>query len=142
MKTTNTAIIPPKSIELKNSLIPKAGRGIFATKTMKKGEMIETAPVFVLPKNDYSTIKRTSIRDYYFMWGKTTAAICFGYGSMYNHSYQPNATYTKKIKDKTIEFKAIRDIKPGEEITVNYNYGNPASKKKLWIKSIKPENSD
>ena len=72
------------------------------------------------------------------MWGKATSAICFGYGSFYNHSYQPNATYKKKIKDKVIEFIALKDIKKSEEITVNYNYGNADDKSRLWIKEIKP----
>ena len=72
------------------------------------------------------------------MWGKSTSAICFGFGSYYNHSYKPNATYKKEIKKQIIRFIAIRDIKKNEEITVNYNYGKQKSKKRLWIKSIKP----
>lgn len=69
------------------------------------------------------------------MWGKTTVGICFGLGSLYNHSYQANATYKKQIKEQLIEFIAIRDIEKDQEITVNYNYGHPDDKTKLWIKS-------
>ncbi|MFH1253066.1 MAG: SET domain-containing protein-lysine N-methyltransferase [Candidatus Uhrbacteria bacterium] len=66
-----------------------------------------------------------------------TCGICFGFGSFYNHSYQPNATYKKDIKNQIIKFVAIKNIKKGEEITVNYNYGNPNNNKPLWIKDIK-----
>lgn len=130
---------PSTKICLSKSTIPKAGRGIFASKPIKKSEIIEKCPVFVLPRKDYPLAKKTILRNYYFMWGKTTSAICFGYGSYYNHSYSPNATYKKKIKEKIIEFIAIKDIKKGEEITVNYNYGRPDDKSPLWIKEIKNE---
>jgi len=129
---------PSDKIYLSKSKIQKAGMGVFASKLIKKVEVVENCPVFVLPRKDYPIIKKTALRNYYFMWGKATSAICFGYGSFYNHSYQPNATYKKKIKDKVIEFIALKDIKKSEEITVNYNYGNADDKSRLWIKEIKP----
>ena len=131
-------INPPAKIVVSKSKIPKAGLGVFAKATIKKGELIERCPVFVLPKKDYPIAKRTILRNYYFMWGKSTAAVCFGYGSYYNHSYNPNSTYKKRIKRRAIEFLALRKIKKGEEITVNYDYGRPNSRKTLWIKEINP----
>ncbi len=123
-------------IYLSKSSIKRAGRGVFAEVDIKNGELIETCLVFVLPRKDYPTIKQTALRNYYFMWGKSTCAICFGMGSLYNHSYVANATYKKNIKGKTIDFIAVKTIKKGEEIVVNYNYGKPESKKRLWIKEI------
>lgn len=128
-------------IFIAKSKIKGSGRGVFAKEDFKNGETIESCLVFVLPQRDYLAVKTTALRDYYFMWGKNTAAICFGYGSMYNHSYHPNAAYKKLTKDQIIEFIAVKDIKIGEEITVNYNYGDPDDNRKLWIKSIKPEDS-
>jgi hypothetical protein len=46
-----------------------------------------------------------------------------GYGSLYNHSYRPNARYVD-LAGRTKVFTALRDIAAGEEITVNYN-GEP-----------------
>lgn len=131
-------LTPSSLIYVAESKIPHAGRGVFAAKQINEGEIIEICPVFVLPQKDYLPLKETALRDYYFMWGKNTNAICFGFGSMYNHSYEPNATYKKKIDEQVIEFVAIKNIYKDEEITVNYNYGNPNDKKELWIKSIKP----
>ena len=132
-------ITPSDKIYLSESSIPKAGRGIFANKRIKKDEIIEECPVLVFPRKDYPLAKKTILRNYHFMWGKSTSAICFGYGSFYNHSYKPNATYKKNIKDKTIQFVAIQDINKDEEIIVNYNYGKPDDKKKLWIEGIKED---
>jgi uncharacterized protein len=74
------------------------------------------------------------------MWGgdkkKHKAGIALGFGSIYNHSYSPNATYKKFIPKQTLKFIALKNIRRGEEITVNYNYGNPDDKSDLWIKSI------
>lgn len=131
-------VTPSPKIEIKKSQIPNAGRGVFARVPIKKGKLIEECPVLVVPRKDYHALKKTVLYNYYFMWGKVTCGICFGFGSIYNHSYKPNATYKKDIKNDIIRFVAIKNIKKGEEITVNYNYGNPESKKQLWIKEIKP----
>jgi len=58
--------------------------------------------------------------DYVFDWGKGTVALALGYGSLYNHSYAPNARYDDEGQ-RTKIFTALRDIEAGEEITVNYN---------------------
>ena len=129
-------VISSLKIEVRKSQIPKAGRGVFARELIKKNEAIEECPVLVVPRKDYPTLKKTILRNYYFMWEKVTCGICLGFGSIYNHSYKPNTTYKKDIKNHIIRFVAIRDIKQGEEITVNYNYGDPNDKKSLWIKNI------
>ncbi|HSL86179.1 MAG TPA: SET domain-containing protein [Bacteroidales bacterium] len=129
---------PSDKIYLGESNIPDAGRGVFAADTIDKDEVVEVCPVLVLPTKDYALAKQTILRDYYFMWGKKTSAICLGYGSFYNHSYEPNTTYKKNLADKTIEFVALKKIKKNEEITVNYNYGDPDDKSELWIEDIEP----
>ena len=77
-------------------------------------------------------IDRTYLYNYYFSWQKRQSAFALGYGSLYNHSYSPNAQYTKNFSHDTITFTSIRSIKKGEEITVNYN-GNPHSKNVVWF---------
>ena len=120
-----------------------AGRGVFASKDIKKGELIEECPVLELIGEAEKLKKMGSeLYSYYFLWPKMPdSVIALGYGSIYNHSYNPNATYKKNIEEKSIDFIAIQDIKKDEEITVNYNFGNPDDKSELWIKSIKPVNS-
>lgn len=125
-------------IYISESKISKAGRGIFAKGLIRKGELIEECPMIILPRTDYLITKKTILRNYYFMWGRSTSAICLGYGSLYNHSYTPNATYKKNIKEKTIDFIVLADIKKNEEIMVNYNYGQADDNSSLWIKEIKP----
>ncbi len=106
------------------------GRGVFARRAIPRGEVFETCPVLVLPEGalgDEDSILWT----YGFAWGRGRVALALGYGSLYNHSYRPNARYDD-IGPQAKAFSAIRDIEPGEEITVNYN-GEPRRKAKVWF---------
>lgn len=62
------------------------------------------------------------MENYTFVWDsrKKSVAILLGFGSLYNHSVKPNADYIKKLKDGVMIFKAMRKIKAGEEITIDY----------------------
>ncbi len=84
-------------------------------------------------------MRKTDLLNYYFRWDVAAddhqVAICLGYGSIYNHSYTPNAIVEKKLLDGIIELYAYRDIAKGEEITHNYN-GDPKSTKKLWMLDV------
>ncbi|NCN58987.1 SET domain-containing protein-lysine N-methyltransferase [Candidatus Roizmanbacteria bacterium CG22_combo_CG10-13_8_21_14_all_38_20] len=123
-----------------NSKIKNAGRGVFASQNISKDEVIELCPIILIDEKEVSDLRKTELHNYYFMWGDDKknhkAAICLGFGSLYNHSYAPNALYQKRKDDGTIEFFVIKNIEKDEEISVNYNYGNPQDKSKLWIESI------
>ncbi|HLP19343.1 MAG TPA: SET domain-containing protein-lysine N-methyltransferase, partial [Chitinophagales bacterium] len=72
--------------------------------------------------------------NYYYLWGEQAKnyAICLGYGSIYNHSYEPNCLYETYYPDEVIHFITLKDIAAGEELTVNYNH-DPDNKTPLWF---------
>lgn len=89
------------------------GYGVFAGKTFKKGDLIEEC-YFVITSGDDKKFE-----DYYFdVDGKY--AIFLGFGSIYNHSDDPNADYFIYKKSKMTKIKAARTIKKGEEIFISY----------------------
>ncbi|MDP2174381.1 MAG: SET domain-containing protein [Bacteroidota bacterium] len=98
------------------------GRGVFTSKVLKKGEIIEICHVIEISRKDHQMLVGNIIENYTFVWNtqKKTAAIVLGFGSLYNHTKKPNADYIKKIKQGVMVFKAIKDIKVGEEITIDY----------------------
>src|SRR5207237_10466933 len=103
------------------------GRGVFARCAIKRGAVIERVPVAVMPiKLVVDGWKNPALSRYFYVWSKTTIAVSLGYGSLYNHSYTPNADYEQGTQ--VLVYRALRDIKPGEEITVNYN-GSPADRR-------------
>jgi D-alanine-D-alanine ligase len=111
---------------------PGKGRGVFAQRSWQPGELIERAPVLALSPADTKTIQNTLLDSYYYVWGNASdeAAIALGYGSLYNHSWEPNAIYVRRPELNEIHFLAHRSIAPGDEITVNYN-GSPGSRDPL-----------
>ena|SRR3989338_8076096 len=127
-----------KKIYISKSKIKKAGRGVFAARDIKKDEIIEKCPVIEVPKHDVSNLRESILVTYFFYFGKNKErlAIALGFGSIYNHTYEPNATYKIKHREKTIDFIALSDINKDDEITVNYNYGNPKDKSPLWFEAI------
>ncbi|MGB1217375.1 MAG: SET domain-containing protein [Saprospiraceae bacterium] len=110
------------------------GRGVFTYDDIPKGTLIEVCPVIIIPKEQVEIIHKTCLHDYYFLWGEEQdqAAIALGFGSLYNHSFEPNAEYLVDYSQNTFDFLAIRDIEAGEEIMVNYN-GDNDSRKQLWF---------
>ena len=105
-------------------------RGIIAVEDIQKDQIIERCPILLIDIKQEPLIKDTPLNNYIFEWNKEYIAIVLGYGSLYNHSYRPNARYAHNYQDKLTIFRAIKDIKKGEEIFVNYNYV-PTSKAKL-----------
>jgi SET domain-containing protein len=49
-----------------------------------------------------------------------------------NHSYTPNAVYIRRFAERAIEFFALREIRAGEEVRVNYT-GSPEGRGPLWF---------
>ena len=112
------------------------GRGVFANRPIRKGMIIERVPVILFPVQEiYTETISTKLADYVFNWGDDEVAIALGYGSLYNHSYQPNATYVAGGRQTQV-YSALRDIESDEEITVNYN-GSPKNQAELWFDTVR-----
>lgn len=110
-------ILPPEKLYLTESKIH--GLGVFAKDFIKKGEIIETCPIHFLKVSD----KDLCLKYYRFYWpkGSLNYLVCaWGWGNLYNHSSDPNATWESDIENKTFQFIAIKDISPDEEILVYY----------------------
>ncbi|WP_444888285.1 SET domain-containing protein-lysine N-methyltransferase [Microbulbifer sp. JMSA008] len=105
----------------------KIGRGVFSGRSFSEGEEIEETPVFILSKEHPELPKEFQNR--VFRWDLMTnttsgPAIALGFGSLYNHSEQPNVIYLANNNDKTLKFRARRDIIKGEQLTIHYRQEN------------------
>lgn len=107
-------------------------RGVFATRNIAKGELIHEAPVIPYPNEQHEFIEQTILSDYVFEYGINHTAVLLGYGSLFNHSYQPNAVYDINFDQHTFDFYAYTDIEAGEEILINYN-GEADCDDPLWF---------
>jgi hypothetical protein len=115
-------IYPPKKVYVARSAVH--GWGVFASEFINEGEIIEETPLLDLQikKGESSTV----LVDYRFNWPQGSGSdwkmqvIPWGYGCIYNHSNQPNATWVSNLKNETFEFVATKEIKPNEEIFTYY----------------------
>lgn len=121
-------------LKVKKSSI--GGYGVFSDQDILTGDVIEechtlfTGPIL-------------SLENYLFNFGPNNCGLLFGFGCIYNHSDEPNATYKFDPKNKVMVFKARRFIKKGEEIFVSYgnNWLKARSIKRRERKSIKYRNA-
>ena len=110
------------------------GRGVVAKIDIPAETEFERAPVLVLPDE---AVDDNMLVHYVYHWGRGTVGLALGYGSLYNHSFRPNARYDD-VGSQTKVFTALRDIAAGEEITINYN-GEPDNKTPVHFDVREPD---
>jgi uncharacterized protein len=92
-----------------------AGYGVYAQQPIAEGEVIEEAPILLVP------FDTNVLGDYQFSWDSENNALALGFASLYNHDPEdPNAEYVCDKKRQVIVIRALHPIKMGEEIFVNY----------------------
>src|SRR5436853_7920953 len=81
--------VPNDCLEIRQD--PAKGRGIFATRTIAAGTVIESAPVIIVPAAQCPLLDKTILHDYYFDWagdpdGDGSGAVALGLVALCNHS--------------------------------------------------------
>lgn len=99
--------------------VGKKGRGIFANRDFKKGELI----LNIIHKKIISYKQADKLSNYYnnhmSYVGNNKYAIMYSPEKYVNHSCDPNA-YFKHINTKNEKIIAMKPIKKGKEIVVDY----------------------
>ena len=107
------------------------GRGVVAERAIAAGELVERAPVLIIPEADRAAVDPTNVGNYIFLWehdtvaqdlytGRGRAAVVLGYTSLVNHSDTPNCDFVRHIDALALELFAVRDMAAGEELTIDY----------------------
>lgn len=100
------------------------GRGIFARRLIKQGEVIERAPV--IPMGKHNIPDDGGAPDGYVLeWREDEEgaehALVLGYVMLYNHHDTGNLALESDFDNDMVTVSAARDIQPGEELLWNYN---------------------
>ncbi|MCO5239400.1 MAG: SET domain-containing protein-lysine N-methyltransferase [Chitinophagaceae bacterium] len=121
-----------KKLYLRN--VKNKGRGVFCTAAITEGDDIEICPLLLLAPEDYDVLSSSHLYDYCFSYNREQnhEALALGFGSLYNHATDNNASYSINRENKTIRFYAIKDIPAHTEICVNYG-GEPGVEYKKWF---------
>lgn len=97
------------------------GRGVFATKALRRGEIIERSPVILLPKNEGDALLETILGRYMFQTDDNTRFVfALGLASLINHNDQANAEFFVSVE--SISIVAQRSIAKGDEIFHDYGW--------------------
>ena len=112
-------------LEIKKSLIPHSGDGVFALRNFSAGEVVAISAVAL--RGPYLTLSDED-KCVVFTWDTRltppSCAIADGVGSFFNHSNPSNAIYERHVDQNMMRFVAAQDIAAGEEITINYGAAN------------------
>tara|TARA_R110001592_G_scaffold16073_4_gene68806 strand:- start:1434 stop:1826 length:393 start_codon:yes stop_codon:yes gene_type:complete len=109
-------------IEVRDSNL--SGRGVFANKDIKAGEILEECHHVILENN--FKLQDPILQTYVFSWPKGSfggikaSSVVLGMGSIFNHSNDNNADWVTDEIRNLYSFYAIKDIKKDEEIFTNY----------------------
>src|SRR3954468_18681958 len=74
------------------------GRGVFAGRRFKRGEVIEVCPVVPLTRREERQCRGTVLDRYFFAWNEPgyVVAMVLGLGCVYNTSPDPNARFRQR----------------------------------------------
>lgn len=101
------------------------GRGLFATKPIKSGEIVEESPIIRLSPGDMHFIENTILGCYVFdspTEFSNDGFLALGLGSLFNHSDEPNVEWEVDPRNNLITFKATENIKSGKQLFINYGW--------------------
>lgn len=107
------------------------GRGVVAARRVAAGELVERAPVIVVPEEERAAVDASSVGAHIFMWEHETTgqdiysqrgrvAVVLGFASLVNHSSDPNCRIVRHIEALALDLIALRGIEDGEELTFDY----------------------
>lgn len=108
------------------------GRGVFTSKPLAAGILVEVSPVIVMTRQERFLLDQTQLHDYIFEWNNNQCCMALGYVPLYNHSTEANCDYEMDYENALIRIETIRPVQAGEELFINYNgdWNNP---KPVWF---------
>jgi uncharacterized protein len=103
------------------------GRGLFATRNLRAGTIVEVAPVLLIPTDQVDLVDDTELRWYVFDWDGETTGVVLGKASMCNHSDEPNAELFLDDAEQgpMAELVVTRPVRKGEELLIDYGPDHP-----------------
>jgi SET domain-containing protein len=108
--------------------VPGMGRCVFAGDSIPAGAIIAEDPVVALRADEVATLGATELGRYYFDW-PGGGAIAFGPLSMMAHAHAPNAAFRPAVARRVMVVTALRDIRAGEQVTIDYGAPLPFTPK-------------
>jgi SET domain-containing protein len=113
-----------ENFEIKTSSIPKSGKGVFSLISIKKGDTIGSYIGRYMNDKEFDSGKHEN--NHYILH---ICKNCYidaedlkksNYTRFINHSKKPNCRFVVSTRHKTARVEALRNIKIGEELYLDY----------------------
>ena len=113
-----------ENFEIKTSTIPKSGKGVFSLIPIKKGDTIGSYIGRYMNDKEFESGKHEN--NHYILH---ICKNCYidaedlkksNYTRFINHSKKPNCKFVVSTRHKTARVEALRNIKIGEELFLDY----------------------
>ena len=101
------------------------GRGVFCSRPISRGEIIDVAPVVVISERERAALEQTQLANYYFKYYDAWAVV-MGIPSLLNHDKDGNVHCHSNLAATVYVFYAIRDIPADTELLLDYSDGENA----------------
>lgn len=97
-------------------------RGLFTKKKIKKNKNILICPIIPINIKDYTVLENSKheLGNYVFCWDEKDTCFVLGFGSLFNHSDNPNIEWYEDKEKKLMYFYTSKKIKKDEELLINY----------------------
>ena len=118
------------------------GRGVFADRDFKAGELICYCELLVFSATDKELFEETDLKYYTFRFNDTQDCLVLGDGELFNHSDRENVSYElvtipDAIKPRTLmKFTTTRPILQDEQMFINYSADIQVDTKQYTINMV------
>lgn len=118
------------------------GRGVFADRDFKAGELICYCELLVLNSTDTELFEETDLRYYTFRYNDTQDCLVLGDGELFNHNDRENVAYElvtipDAIRPRTLmKFTTTKPILQDEQMFINYSADIPVDTTQYQINLV------
>lgn len=134
-----------RSFKIEVRASPVHRYGVFAKEDILEEEILEECAYLpVTDTHDEELLKHVppltdGLRDYVFSipegirekegmyFKRNTSAVALGYGSLYNHSEEPNVEFIFDFAHDLFVFTATKRVSRDEELFISYGYGKDSA---------------
>jgi uncharacterized protein len=115
-------------------MTPTMGRGVFAARPLRHGEVLGAFHTIRLPPHEVAAMQGTTLSHFWFEDDADGSAfVVLGWIEMINHSASPNADRSWQVtpEGEVVTLFATADVATGQQLFIDYHF-EPRADNPAW----------